>query len=91
MMIAKMSAMYARMFRIAFLFCAGFCMLVIPVCLQGRFACDGIDGSKISTVAPNSGFAPFAASADRAAASSPAVKPNPARSRSPCLPDISPH
>ena len=34
--VAKMSAMYARMFRIAFLFNAGFCMLVIPVCLQGQ-------------------------------------------------------
>ena len=41
-----------------------------------------------STLAPNSGFALFAASADRAAASSPAVKPNRARSRRARLPDI---
>src|ERR1700732_3740609 len=38
-------------------------------------ACDGIEGSKISTLGPNSGFAPFAASAGSAAASSQA-KPN---------------
>jgi hypothetical protein len=51
-------------------------------------ACDGIDGSKISTLGPSSGFA---ASAGRAAASSEAAEPNCLRSRSARLPDIGPH
>ena len=54
-------------------------------------ACDGIDGSKISTLGPNTGFALCAESAGRAVASNPAVKPNRARSRNPFLSDICPH
>jgi hypothetical protein len=58
----------------------------IPLCFW--IACDGIDGSKISTLGPNSGFA---ASPGRAAASSEAAEPNRLRSRSTRLPDIGPH
>jgi len=62
-----------------------------PAGLRSAIACAVIDGSKIRTLGPNSGFAPFAASAGRAPANSPAVKPQRFKSVSACLSDISPN